>query len=525
VGAIGVPLPATYRIHAAGRLPSENVTLRIRSVDPTFFTSISVAGGTCTPDNAGFGDVVCSLGTLSPGDVRELSLIAESATVRSHYLWLRVDATNEDLGNNNERADIFEFRSANEIALQFTERREAADGQNVPVSGRIVSTGALPATNVVLNFTIPAPAHVLGATLDGGTCSVTDNRTVRCTRTSIPRDTFVNFMVDVRSNEPGDFVGTATLTADADTMPDNNAGTLNLTVIPFTDVGIRKIGGAAYLLVGQSYDFDAELSAGRRAVSGVRLRVPIYPAMYAIESLTAGAAVCTLSTHEAICDVGDLDANAVVPVRMRVRAILDQASVSINMNALIDRDFVTTNNSVVYSFFIRQPADLALSTASAGVSGQVGAAIALPRITVSAPNYAEDVVVRVPLPTFASVASVSSSAGICSGTTLVECFLGFVPANTNVTIDVSVNAAQAGNADFDVRVTAANGTNPTNDVRTMNLTATAPPPVIPPVTPPVSGGGGSAGGKKGGGSMEWMLLGLLGLLALRRAARSRPAFG
>jgi hypothetical protein len=209
----------------------------------------------------------------------------------------------------------------------------------------------------------------------------------------------------------------------------------------------------------------------------------------------------------------------VVPARVRIRPTTAGVGGGFYMTSHLVPDFAPENDLALFQFTTHAAADVNLALAAATAAGQMGATLTLPRITITSDAYAEDVVVRVPLPAFVSVASISASQGVCSGSTTVECFLGFVASGSSVTIDVFVNASAVGSASTDVRVTAANGVNSLNDTRALSIATTAAavaPPVDPPANPP-------GGGKKGGGSFEWFSIAWLAVMVWRRGASRRDA--
>ncbi len=128
--------------------------------------------------------------------------------------------------------------------------------------------------------------------------------------------------------------------------------------------------------------------------------------------------------------------------------------------------------------------------------------------------------VNIPLPSFATVDTVSTS-GFCTGVTTVQCAFDAIAAGANATIDLQVLTSAEGSFTSNITMVAGNDSTPTNNSASVVVTVTAQPP--PPPPPPPSGGGSSSSGgaKKGGGSLEWLALAFLGLLALQQARSVR----
>jgi uncharacterized membrane protein YgcG len=126
---------------------------------------------------------------------------------------------------------------------------------------------------------------------------------------------------------------------------------------------------------------------------------------------------------------------------------------------------------------------------------------------------AQDVVVQIPLPTFAVVSSVSSSA-FCGGTSTLTCRFATIAAGSTGTIDIQLATLDAGNFTSNITMTALNDSTPGNNGASVDIAVTPAP------TPPAGGGSSSGGGGGGGGTTDWLILALLSLLALVRT----PAF-
>jgi uncharacterized membrane protein YgcG len=125
-------------------------------------------------------------------------------------------------------------------------------------------------------------------------------------------------------------------------------------------------------------------------------------------------------------------------------------------------------------------------------------------------------VVKVPIPAFATVESVSSG-WICTGTAVIECSVHTLTSGTSTSFDITLLANSAGTFTSHVEVTAANDANTANNRRDIAITVAANSGSGGGGSP--SGGGSSSGGGGGGGGggwLEWLAIAVLGLLVARR---------
>jgi hypothetical protein len=112
----------------------------------------------------------------------------------------------------------------------------------------------------------------------------------------------------------------------------------------------------------------------------------------------------------------------------------------------------------------------------------------------------------------ASVANTTTSGGTCTNTaSTVACTLTALAAGASTTVTINASSTTVGTASVSAAVTYG-GT----DSAAGNNAASASTTINAPTVPQPPGGGGSSGG--GGGRLDWLALGLLGLLLARRRA-------
>ena len=150
--------------------------------------------------------------------------------------------------------------------------------------------------------------------------------------------------------------------------------------------------------------------------------------------------------------------------------------------------------------------DIAVASRAGQRHGHARARLRFPLITITNTGaLADDVVVDIPLPGFATVDTISSS-GNCAGTTTLQCAFDSIASGASATIDVQLLTSAEGTFTSNVTMAVDNDSTSSNNAASVALTVTAP------TAPPNGGGSSSSGGaKKGGGRLEWLALAFLGL--------------
>ena len=143
------------------------------------------------------------------------------------------------------------------------------------------------------------------------------------------------------------------------------------------------------------------------------------------------------------------------------------------------------------------------------VGGPRSTSLSFPVIElVNGANKAMTPRLEVALPAGVTVAEVSASDGICSGSTTLRCDFATLDPFARASVSLSVRASADGSFISQVKVTTANDTNTANDARDVRVE-------ISGATVSASNGPGG-----GGGRIEWLALAFRALLVARRTPRS-----
>jgi uncharacterized membrane protein YgcG len=234
---------------------------------------------------------------------------------------------------------------------------------------------------------------------------------------------------------------------------------------------------------------------------------------YEVVSMNAPGYTCQEETFGMSCSLGDQPAGASVPVQINYRALTGNTSSTLTIGSVTANDSNPANDNVSFHWQSMTRTDLALSVAQTTVTATSGTTFNFPRVSVTSPgDFAHGVVVEIPMPAFASIQSVSTTA-ICSGTATLRCDFGLMTPGSTGAIDIVLTATRTGSFASDITLRATNDSTPNNNAGTVTTTVNAQSQ-----GGGSSGGGGSSssGGGGGGGGFEWLSLGVLALLAGRR---------
>ena len=116
--------------------------------------------------------------------------------------------------------------------------------------------------------------------------------------------------------------------------------------------------------------------------------------------------------------------------------------------------FVSLRSSAVRDLTSTK-ADLGISIAATGAPITGSNTTYTATITNHGPSAASDITVAATLPSTGMLVSATSSAGTCSGTTVLLCHSGSLPANTSTTITLQILQATAGSASLSMYVSAS----------------------------------------------------------------------
>jgi hypothetical protein len=518
---VGTPFEVIYTMTTAGRLPSDAVWLQVIGATDGVVESVVPSGGACIAQNIGV--YRCDFGTLNPGDVRTVSvrhrLTASGDTSVAGVLRF-LDGAEERI--KPFHTFIYSNLRVDAVAMTGALPFPVSEGELSGGSFRVQTRGVDRAQNIVAIFEVPTAVRLERVTEnqspDPWQCTLETPQRGRCIGSfATMNDLFADFIFD--SEIPGDYQGTLTVTATDDGDASNNILQIPIRILPFLDVAVTGPTQPRNFLVGQTVDLDYTVTTGRHPVPRVVIAASSFPAYYNWETMTINGVVCqNTGAFGQECLIGDLPANASVPVTLRLQILQSGITGNAGVTVRTERDSEYRNNSVSFGFSIMTLTDVQVSVAQTTATAVSGAKLRLPEIAVQAgTGAANDVTLTLTVPPFTTIEYVSGNA-ICSGTTTIQCSMSFIAAGDARHFDISLNTSTAGTFTSTVSVQAANDSIAGNNTRTIALSVTDPPAPPPPPSPPPSSSSSSGGGGGGGGSLEWLALAFLALVATRRAS-------
>ena len=213
------------------------------------------------------------------------------------------------------------------------------------------------------------------------------------------------------------------MTADSDVIPDNNSATFNIIVPTFLDVGISTPASARSIVVGAPIDVTYTVTTGVHPVPAVQLTAASSAPYYQVVSVSVPGHSCQENGGVTRCDLGDLPANANFQVTVRFSAPGGGTySSGAPVGVQTSRDSNPANNVATVQMNTYMPTNLKMRVAQTTATAPSGSALTFPRITVTnlGPALAGGVTLEIPLPSFATIQSMSSGV-TCAGTTTLSC--------------------------------------------------------------------------------------------------------
>ena len=527
---IGASYDLVYTLTSVGREAATAVSLDV-SNPLGAIESIVPSAGTCTPVGPSTNPS-CAFGALNPGETRTVTVHVRFDQPATTSI---VGSTNYQNGTQPVNAALFTWVYAN-LRVDAETRLiggTVLEGQAATSWFQLQSTGIDLAQNVVATLDVPAPIRLLALRTvynpHGFQCSIVTPQRARCTGSYGlvgVEAAYTRVEFDFVSDTTTRGMAQLALTADGDGNAANDTSTAELRVNPYIDVGIALGANAPVVVmnVGEVTPVNLTLATARNPANHVTLSVSGLDSWYRVESISVNGIDCPRSGNDTsefgfhVCQAGTIPANSSWPVVVRFRALrggLGQGGVPVF--AIADDDASGANNVAYFDTRTIQPTDVRIAVAQPSATAVSGSVLRLPLITVTnVGGLADDILVNIPLPPFATVDTISSSAN-CSGTTILQCGFDSIESGASGTIDVGLLTTTAGTFTSSITMVADEDSTPANNTASLALTVTAAP-----VNAGGSNGNGSGGGK-GGGALEWPSLVLVGLLAARRLRR-RGAF-
>lgn len=400
--------------------------------------TVTVDAGACTGTAVYY---TCSLGTMQPGTSRTITAVVRGTSAES--LELRTGLLISDQqGNNDDATRAIYVGYAQDVTVLSTAHAQGFEEGEISSSATVRSVGITATHNIVTTFEIPSPSRVVSASMEGATCTLVSEHHAMCALPSLEPNESVQMIVRTISDSPGVHTGVFTVTAPEDGDPTNNSRAVQLTVIPFLDIGLDEIDPVPTLIAGHSYEIPLRVFTGRTPVTNAGLNLlDLNSGVIELESLNSTVGTCSAGTS-AWCTFGDLPPYANVLLVARVRAVR-QGRTTLQLRTEPMLDSRTENSTREVEFSVLNLSDATISVANTSVSATAGTNFGFPTITISGTNDMPEVTVEISVPETISVVSASTGGGTCSGDRPIVCTLSMMSNRRTAWIDVTLNARRS----------------------------------------------------------------------------------
>ncbi|MFF0344315.1 hypothetical protein [Kribbella sp. NPDC004875] len=455
----GAPLTYTLTVTNNGPSAAQSVKVTDPVPAPLEYVSSTTSSGSCT---AAGGTVSCSLGTVAPGDVVTVTVVANvpsgappndlanTATVAS--------PTPDPVDENNSATYTLTTAAQANITITKTAAPDPViAGKAITYRLTVRNTGPSDAQGVTAVDDVPDAVTGVSASATGGATCTTAGGQVRCRAATLAAgDSFVVTVTGTvaASTEPGELGNTATADSETPTDPttSDNTSTTTPSVRAEADLSVTKTAPATVVAGNQlTYTLAVHNTGPSDAVGAVI--TDTLPSGTAFVRGTGPGGACTqnpaLSEPVVSCPVGRMAPGDDATVTVVVTVSPDQPAGTLVNNATISSqtpDPNDRNNSDSAETTVTTAADLSIVKTVAPASLIAGGE-AVYTLTVhnDGPSTAEAVSVSDAVPAGLSVLQATSADGTCTtpGPT-VTCALGTVAAGGNavVVIRVAVAAGQ-----------------------------------------------------------------------------------
>lgn len=451
----------------------------------------------------------CDLGTLAAGQSRLVRLRVHGTQAGAADVSAVAETDDDGYTANNTSGVQLRFEHAVDLAVTLATGGAGIEDQEIDGQVTVRSNGLQTVSGATLDIDLNAAGVLETASIhNGGACTLLSDQRARCPLPVLSRgaQVYVDWMA--RFVAPGNFGVTFTAHADGDTAADNDVLQRPVVVRPWNDIAVSGAIDFTDLLVGESRTRTFTLTADRRALAAARFVAPNALPALRVTDIGASAGECRVDPDTGgSCDFTNLDPGASVTVTVTWQAEASAAQSNVSVGVSTPGDVNSGNDAVLAHVGTHGMTDLELRV-GASASGFRNTTLSFPEITVVNGNdKAFGARLEVTLPAGVTLASISASNAICSGSQVLHCDFDELEAGTVSTVNLGVHANEAGTFHAAIKLTATNDGNAANDSKEVALS-------ISTATNSAQTAGGGGGG--GGGRFEWLALACLALFVVRR---------
>jgi MYXO-CTERM domain-containing protein len=225
-------------------------------------------------------------------------------------------------------------------------------GAPATINYDVVNNGSIDATNVVVDFTIPANLILDSVTPSEGTCT-NGAGTISCALGDVPGFAGRTVAITVTPATVGQDMITATVSSDVDERPANNQEALSFSVDPAVDL-VVSTPTAANIKLNQTATINATLeNRATMDATGVTMVIDLGNALDAVSANWSLGSCTVQSTKRISCQAATFAANSNSTVTITATGILaGNPNVAITLSS-VEADLVVNNNSATGRFEVK----------------------------------------------------------------------------------------------------------------------------------------------------------------------------
>ena len=230
-------------------------------------------------------------------------------------------------------------------------------GASAVITYDVTNNGTLDATNVTVDYTLPANLTLDSVSASVGTCT-SGAGTVSCTLGVVPGMSSRTVDITTTPTALGPGMISATVSADVDDRPGNNQETLQLTVGPAVDLVVNAPTGASVKL-NKSTTINAMLeNRATLDATGVTLTVDLGNALQATAASWSNGS-CTVLAQQVTCQAATFAAQSNSTINVTATGIAaGNPRVTVTLSAL-EVDLVPSDNSGNRRIEVKDPEESA----------------------------------------------------------------------------------------------------------------------------------------------------------------------
>jgi uncharacterized repeat protein (TIGR01451 family) len=316
----------------------------------------------------------------------------------------------------------------------------------------VTNQGPAAAAGTVVTDTLPAGATLLSSSASQGSCS--GGTTVTCSLGTLPAGGSATVTVQVRPNQEGSLVNTATAGSSVpDPDPADNSATVSSSVVgsvtgAVADLSLQMTDAPDPIGVGEILTYTLTVNNGGPSSTDAVI-TDVLPGGVSLVSAVSTQGSC-VGGSTVTCSLGTIVEGSPVTVTLRVRPnsagpLSNTANVSGSVVDPDPSDNVASASSTVNGPAPGAAADLEISMTDDPDPVAVGNLLTYAITVINhGPDAAPGVLLTDVLPAGARYVAISAVPGGCTGGGTLVCGLGSIPAGQQVTVTLGVEPLNPG---------------------------------------------------------------------------------